>query len=144
MIPQDMFDPNVLIRSKQFCRYWITADFAGEHSSPYGTPFECLRINRSVPKVILSVVRADGYKICTGGTVIKMFSRCWFSFRQILFAIHFHHPYHYNTNRQRKQSLCRIFVSAISPLRIQRERSVLFLYRGINKVKRTEQLLGPF
>ena len=35
--------------------------------------------------------------------------------------IHFHHPSHYNTNRQRKQVLCRNFVSAISPLRMQRK-----------------------
>ena len=35
--------------------------------------------------------------------------------------IHFHHPCHYNTNRQKEKSFCRNFVSAISPLRMQRE-----------------------
>ena len=38
---------------------------------------------------------------------------------------------HYNTNRQRKQSLCRFFVSAISPLRMQRENKVLLVFKVI-------------
>ena len=34
---------------------------------------------------------------------------------------------HYNTNRQRKQVLCRNFVTAVYPLRMQRQVSVFFV-----------------
>ena len=73
----------------------------------YGTPIEYLRINRSVPKVIFSVFRTDGYKICTGRTIIIILEPNIFSFRQFFFFIHLHHPRHYNTNRQKEKSFCR-------------------------------------
>ena len=95
---------------------------------PYGVPIEHLWVNRSIPKVILSVFRTDGYKICTGRTIIIILEPYIFSFRQFFFIIHYHHPSHYVTNRQRKQVLCRNFVSAISPLRMQREKWALFLW----------------
>ena len=75
----------------------------------YGVPIEHLWINRSIPKVILSVFRTDGYKICTGRTIIIILEPYIFSFRQFFFIIHLHHLHHYNTNRQRKQVLCRSF-----------------------------------
>ena len=40
--------------------------------------------------------------------------------------VHFHHPSHYTTNRQRKQVLCRHFVHANSPLRVSRQLVRLF------------------
>ena len=69
-----------------------------------------------VYECILSVFGAYRDKISTRRTVIIMFKPQIFSFRQIFFFIHFHHPPHYTTNRQRKQVLYRFFVPANSPL----------------------------
>ena len=57
------------------------------------------------PKKISSFQCTYCNKICTAGTIIIIFQTVLFSFGKVLPVIHFHHPFHYNTNRQRKQSL---------------------------------------
>ena len=73
------------------------------------------------PKIILFFQRTYCNKICTAGTIVIIFQTISFSLGKFFFIIHLHHPYHYNTCRQRKQVLCRHFVHANSPLRVSRQ-----------------------
>ena len=63
-----------------------------------------------------------------------------FSFWKFFFVIHFHHPSHYSKNRQRKQVLCRNFVTAISPLRMQRKSETAFFLS--NRKTRLQEASG--
>ena len=85
------------------------------------------------PKIILPFQRTYCNKICTAGTIVIIFQTISFSLGQFFFIIHLHHLYHYNTNRQRKQCLCR-FVLPNSPLRTtERTRSVFSFYFNVSR-----------
>ena len=78
------------------------------------------------PKTILLFQRTYCNKICTAGTIVIIFQTISFSLGKFFFIIHLHHPYHYNTYRQRNKFSADIFVSVISPLRMQREGQSFF------------------
>ena len=75
------------------------------------------------PKIISSFQCAYCNKICTAGAMIIILQAILFPLRAIndrtyMIFVHIHHLFHYNTNRQRKQRLCRNFMLTNSPLRI--------------------------
>ena len=120
MIPQDTFDSDVPIRLTRSCRYSIMADFAGEHSSPlrntHKMKFETIfRQIRS--SYILSLSTIYMHKQCPAlrCKITHTFCFACMSLQNThlqnfnhncqdedSFFIRFHHPYHYNANRQRK------------------------------------------
>ena len=80
------------------------------------------------PKIILPFQRTYCNKICTAGTIVIIFQTISFSLGKFFFIIHLHHPYHYNTRRQRTCFLCRHFVHANFPLRVSRQCDAPFCY----------------
>ena len=98
-----------------------------------GRQFNVLRAINDRPYIFLKTIllfqRTYCNKICTAGTIVIIFQTISFSLGKFFFIIHLHHPYHYNTNRQRKQVLRRFFVPVFSPLRMQTETvALLFFY----------------
>ena len=90
------------------------------------------------PKIILAFQRTYCNKICTAGTIVIIFQTISFSLGKFFFIIHLHHPYHYNTYRQKKTSVFSADSMCPQILRLeqQRKRAALFLGQNIVSIKR--------